>query len=64
MRELSRKFMGAGASGVAFVVTAGGSMGNNSADIADARQEPRAAWAHLLLVEREPLRRSRRASPL
>ena len=27
MRELSRKFMGAGASGVAFVVTAGGSMG-------------------------------------
>ena len=38
MRELSRKFMGAGASGVAFVVTAGGSMGNNSADIADARQ--------------------------
>ena len=38
MRELSRKFMGAGASGVAFVVTAGGSMGSNSADVADARQ--------------------------
>jgi hypothetical protein len=38
MREVSRKLRSGGAAGVAFIVTAGGTMEGNAADVAEARQ--------------------------